>query len=124
MKLKAKSEKLNVKTLAASLGIFILSSFSHQALAFEVSASQVFLNDPGFTQNSQDIDKAWGLAKAGFPEAWEKTTGSESVVVAIIDTGVDATHEDLKTVNFVKGFDLISRKVIEGKVNSDDNGHG
>ena len=123
---KIQNPKSKIRTLAVALGVFVFlaASIPQFAFAYEVSASQVFLNDPGFTQNSQDIDKAWGLAKAGFPEAWEKTTGSESVVVAIIDTGVDATHEDLKTVNFVKGFDLISRKVIEGKVNSDDNGHG
>ncbi|MBI3231572.1 MAG: S8 family serine peptidase, partial [Candidatus Doudnabacteria bacterium] len=81
-------------------------------------------NDPAFTLNAQDTDKQWALVKAGFIEAWEKTAGSEAVVVAVVDTGIDATHEDLQTINFVKGFDVFSRKTIEGKVNSDDNGHG
>src|SRR6185436_7521030 len=29
--------------------------------------------------------------------AWDTTIGSESVIIAIIDTGVDYTHQDLAT---------------------------
>lgn len=123
---KSKIQIVNqITILAALLGVFFSASFPFsRALAYNVSMSQVFLNDPGFTLNVQDIDKQWGLVKGGFVEAWEKTTGSTAVVVAVIDTGIDATHEDLQAINFVKGFDVISRKSIEGKTNSDDNGHG
>lgn len=57
-------------------------------------------NDPKFTE-------LWGLkntaqksGKAGVDigaeQAWDIQTGSKDVVVAVIDTGVDYTHEDLK----------------------------
>lgn len=59
-------------------------------------------NDPRFQEQ-------WGLhntGQTGFsgsndkdidaPEAWEKSTGSSNVVVAVIDTGVDFFHQDLK----------------------------
>jgi subtilisin family serine protease len=44
--------------------------------------------DPGLPQQ-------WGLAKIGAPSAWARSVGA-GVPVAIVDTGVDFTHEDLK----------------------------
>lgn len=87
-------------------------------------AAGIVVNDPGFTPNPQDIDKEWGLIKAGFDQAWQKTTGSQDNVVAVIDTGIDETHQDLKSVNFLPGFNFISQQVILPGSNSDDNGHG
>src|SRR6185503_9526475 len=80
--------------------------------------------DPGFTDNPQNIDKQWALAKAGFTEAWSQTTGSKNNVVAVIDTGIDHTHEDLKSINFVRGFDFVNTQPVEIDSDSDDNGHG
>jgi hypothetical protein len=37
----------------------------------------------------------WGLERIQAPLAWDVTTGSHSVVVAVIDTGVDYNHPDL-----------------------------
>ncbi|MBN2346440.1 MAG: S8 family serine peptidase, partial [Candidatus Aminicenantes bacterium] len=45
-------------------------------------------NDPKFAN-------LWGMKRIGAPEAWEHTVGSTGVVVAVLDTGVDYTHEDL-----------------------------
>jgi len=38
------------------------------------------------------------------PEAWNKTTGGSWVIIAIIDEGVDRTHEDL-SAKMVTGYD-------------------
>ena len=84
----------------------------------------VTVNDPGFTSNPLNIDRQWALPKAGFDYAWSKTTGSNSNVVAVIDTGVDATHEDLQDINLIPGYNFLTNQVIVGRVNSDDNGHG
>jgi len=56
--------------------------------------SPVIPNDPRFSslygmQNSNDND-------IDAPEAWGKQTGNSSILVAVIDTGVDYNHEDLQ----------------------------
>ncbi|HRK03010.1 MAG TPA: S8 family peptidase [Oligoflexia bacterium] len=40
-------------------------------------------------------NKVWGLNAISAPEAWKVTTGSQGIVVAVIDTGIDYNHEDL-----------------------------
>jgi hypothetical protein len=89
-----------------------------------IGEAGIVVNDPGFTQDPQNIDKEWGLAKAGFVDAWQKTTGSKNNIVAVIDTGIDATHEDLKLASYAPGFDFINKQAIPIGTNSDDNGHG
>lgn len=81
-------------------------------------------NDPGYSTNKANIDKQWGLPKAMFPKAWRKTTGSVDVVVAVIDTGIDASHEDFEDTAFMTGYDFVNEKAIRPSSNSDDNGHG
>ncbi len=47
------------------------------------------------TPNDPRYGELYGMTKIQAPTAWNTTTGSSSVVVAIIDTGVIYTHEDL-----------------------------
>ncbi len=47
-------------------------------------------NDPQFPNSGM-----YGLTKISAPAAWDLTTGSPTVVVADIDTGLRYTHEDL-----------------------------
>ncbi len=84
----------------------------------------VVVNDPGFSTDGSNTDREWGLIKARFPEAWEKTQGSNSVVVAVIDTGIDALHEDLSAGQVASGYDFLNKTIIPFGMNSDDNGHG
>ena len=46
-------------------------------------------NDPRFSD-------LYGLSKIQATTAWDTTTGSTNIVVAVIDLGVDYSHEDLK----------------------------
>jgi hypothetical protein len=55
------------------------------------------------------------------PEAWNLTTGSPSVIIAIIDEGVDRNHEDL-SAKMVTGFDATG--LGSGGSPSNDDAHG
>ncbi len=50
-----------------------------------------------FTKVPNDLmyGDLWGMPKISAPAAWDVTTGSKDVVVAVIDTGMDMDHPDL-----------------------------
>ena len=61
----------------------------------------------------------WQAALISLPKAWELTRGSPGVVVAIVDTGVQADHPSLAG-HVLQGWNLIS----DVADTSDGNGHG
>ena len=42
-----------------------------------------------------ELNLAWGVERITAPKAWERTTGSDEVVVAVIDSGVDTSVPQL-----------------------------
>ncbi len=70
------------------------------------------------TSNDPLRDQQWALGTIAAYDAWDITTGGP-VVIAVIDTGVDANHPELAG-RVLSGFNAIT-----GSPNaSDDNGHG
>lgn len=55
-----------------------------------------YLHSRGSWWMYNGYDDLWGLKKVNAPAAWENTTGDSELVVAIIDTGIEKTHPDLK----------------------------
>ncbi|MCB1218763.1 S8 family serine peptidase [bacterium] len=45
---------------------------------------------------SPALSNQWGLLASGAHEAWDVTTGKNSIVVAVLDTGAKLDHDDLK----------------------------
>jgi subtilisin family serine protease len=60
----------------------------------------------------------WGIARVNAPNAWAVTKG-EGVKVAVIDTGIDCSHPDLKA-NCAGGYNALD----SNKPPMDDNEHG
>lgn len=61
-----------------------------------------------------------GLAIAGLSKAWDITFGDPKITIAVVDTGIDLTHPDLKN-KIVNGYNVITQGKTPPK---DDNGHG
>jgi thermitase len=70
--------------------------------------------------NDPDFDRQWALRKVGALCAWDRTTGSAEVIVAIVDSGVDPTHPDLVDRLRTDGYDFVD----DDSDPRDENGHG
>lgn len=61
----------------------------------------------------------WYYNMINLPDAWEITTGSEDVKIAVLDTGIDYNHESLKDL-----VNLELSKTYVGDSVMDDGSHG
>jgi serine protease len=74
-------------------------------------------NDPSFPRQWHYFDVGSGANQApggiNLPSAWNSNKGKASVVVAVIDTGILSTHEDIAGApNLIAGYDMISDSAI------------
>lgn len=76
------------------------------------SGERTVPNDPGFPNQ-------WHLPNIWAPAGWDITQGSSLIVIAVIDSGVDAAHADLKA-NVIAGYNFLSSNTNTGDVQ----GHG
>jgi len=63
-------------------------------------------NDPRFAHQ-------WNISAINLPKAWQRTTGSAAVVVAVVDTGILAGHPDLAG-RLAPGYDFITSPSSSG----------
>ncbi len=65
------------------------------------------------TPNDEAYSAQWHYPLINLPAAWDLTTGSPGVIVAVIDTGVLLNHPDMQG-QLVAGYDFIRQLSIAG----------
>src|SRR5436190_10162955 len=80
-------------------------------------------NDPSFATEQWDLHNTGQMggiegSDIRAPDAWDVTLGDPSVVVAVIDTGVDYTHPDLAPNMWVN-----SGEIPDNQIDDDQNGY-
>lgn len=73
-------------------------------------------NDPGYETQWHYFDNGAGTNESpggiNLPKTWANNIGSSSIVVAVIDSGLVAQHEDISGTNVADGYDFISNPAI------------
>ena len=80
---------------------------------------EVALSAADTNPNDVHWPSQWGLRSSGFDRAWDVARGSTETVVAVVDTGVERSHPDLR------GAVLAGRDFVDDDADpSDLHGHG
>ncbi len=102
-------------------GRFIAEMAARDDVAFVEPDYPVYACTPAaFLPNDPYYSLQWGPAAIGADDAWNLEQGDASVIIAIVDTGVDYTHPDLAANYLSGGYDWVNGDADP----RDDNGHG
>lgn len=118
------NRNISLATNEASMSMVLAPSRStkiSKAIVSDITKKDVsvLLNDPAMNQK-------WGLMQNQVGKAWGISQGSKKIKVAVIDTGIDVNHEDLKENLWVNkgetGFDALGRDKATNGIDDDGNG--
>ena len=77
----------------------------------QTQASEIIPNDPRF-------EEQWNLSLIDMPGAWAIEKGDPEVIIAVVDTGFDYTHEDLASQTWVN-----AGEIPDNGIDDDNNGY-
>jgi subtilisin family serine protease len=72
-----------------------LATFLSRYTSVVAFAEPDYMRYMRYTPNDPRFSQQWDMTRMRVPEAWDVTKGAASVVVAILDTGMDMDHPDL-----------------------------
>ncbi|ROL61947.1 choice-of-anchor D domain-containing protein, partial [Bacteroidetes/Chlorobi group bacterium ChocPot_Mid] len=75
-----------------------------------------YFND--FTPNDPEISKQWALTKMQSFKSWDISKGDSSIIIAITDSGIEYTHEDLAPNMWVN-----KKEIPNDGIDNDGNGY-
>jgi subtilisin family serine protease len=73
-----------------------------------------------YTPNDTEYLSQWALPSIKVDRAWDRERGTKTVTIAILDSGIDYTHEDLSANYLPGGYDWVNSDTDP----MDDFGHG
>jgi subtilisin family serine protease len=111
--------KLGMMTMRVNADSFYPSLNAMAARADVRAATPVYEYRIQATPNDPQYNQQYHHPLIGSPTAWNTTTGSRSITIAIVDTGVDSNHADLRT-NMIAGYNFVDNNTNAADVE----GHG
>ena len=139
--LQVVSNDLNIVLVQKSIietSASVIQSFSHNPYVLYAEPNYIYRASGGstITPNDPELAKLWGLINTGQKaiggsgpvigtpgididavRAWQVETGSKSVVVAVIDTGVNYNNPDLKNNIYVNQAELKGQPGVDDDAN-------
>jgi len=121
------SEKSEIKQIGVKVVNISPNDTPEEVVQRLITQDKAFLDfaevdeqvSPSLIPNDPYYPNQWHLPKIQAPQAWDTSTGSNTVMIAILDTGVDCTHPDL-IAHCVSGWNFYDNN----SNTSDVYGHG
>jgi Synergist-CTERM protein sorting domain-containing protein len=94
-----------------------------------LSARPNYIRHRSAVPNDPRYGELWGMERIGAPAAWDSTTGSDSVYVAVIDSGITYDHPDLganmgRDLDGNRGKNCLDGTPDPTDIMDDEDGHG
>jgi subtilisin family serine protease len=105
--------------------LFSIAAMSIESLKSDFTGKYDYIENNGVSKAAMVADdplssEQWALNAVNIPNAWDISTGSANVLVAVIDTGIYRSHEDFNYANIRSGWDYVNGTTVTG----DSVGHG
>lgn len=88
-------ERVIVVSFPKDMDILVITSSIAKVTEWVEYAEPIYKRELALTPNDTYFSQSWHHQTVHNPEAWDLMTGSDSVLIAIIDTGIDTDHPDL-----------------------------